>query len=290
MKKIAVFVVLALGCSLVAQAQDDSDKLLEKLLILQFAEEASLDSYTTAEFLTGYAEYRSAMDALEARQAEARTALEASLNSGNSSDIATKMRALMSADKAIFYAIQAGVSEASALLNTADVAKLYLAVSNMEAAKQEMRLKMCASAPESCPLAAAEEASVAAEASAKSPEEEVMAQVKALVADVVAGNADKLLDYVSEDFEHYQVGDKAALAMYLQMGKDMGYIDDFPQWVKDNDGKISLDDAEVELKDGEAIVYPIDASSAMGSVSVELVFKKDADGVWRISTADADGI
>lgn len=285
MKKVAVFLVLVLGVMVVAQAQSDSDKLLEKLLIVQFAEEAELDAYSMAEFLEGYAEYRSTMDMLEARQADARAALEAAIAAGNSSDIATKMRALMAADKAIFEAVQSGVSEASALLNAADVAKMYLMVSDLDATKQALRAQLAGPAPQAasgdCPVAAAP---------AMSPEEEVMAQVKAILADVLAGNADKLLDYVSEDFEHYQVGDKAALAGYLQMGKDMGYIDDFPQWVKDNDGKISLDDAEVELKDGEAIVYPIDASSAMGSVSVELVFKKDADGVWRIITADADGI
>jgi len=37
-------------------------------------------------------------------------------------------------------------------------------------------------------------------------------------------------------------------------------------------------------------VYPIDLSSSAGSISVELVFKKDKDSVWRVVTGNADGV
>ncbi len=304
MKRIAVFLVLALGMAFVAQGQSDSDVLLEKLLVLQFTEDAELDAYDLVEFLQGYAEYRVTMDGLEARQAEARSALEAAVASESSADIAAKMRALMAADKAILDAMQAAVSEASAVLSAADVAKLYLMVSNLDAAKQALRAQLATPCPTMpcismagadasavCAAAVAQACPVsAAAAPATSPEEEVMAQVKAIVADFLAANVDKMLDYISEDFEHYQVGDKKALADYIEMGKAMGYVDDFPQWVKDNDGEIILDNAEVKIKDGEAAVYPIDAVAAIGSVSVELVFKKDPDGVWRVVTAEVDGI
>lgn len=303
MKKIAVFVLLALGMAFVAQGQQgDSDVLLEKLLVLQFTEEAKLDAYDLAEFLQGYAEYRATMDGLQARQAEARSALEAAIASDNGADIATKMRALMAADKAILDAMQAAVSEASAVLSAADVAKLYLTVSNLDAAKQALRAKLTTPCPAMPCMSTAVPAAQAistvpdeavpplAVTPTMTEEEEVMAQVKALLADFMAAKVDKLLDYVSEDFEHHQVGDKKALADYLEMGKAMGYVDEFPQWVKDNDGEISLDNAEVKIKDGKATVYPIDAVAAIGSVSVELVFKKDPDGVWRVITAEVDGI
>ncbi len=303
MKRIAVFSVLVLGAVAAGWAQSDpSDVLLEKLLVLQFMEDARLDTYELAEFMQGYAEYRATMDALLAQQAEARSALETAIASENSTDIAMKMRALMAADKAVFEAAQAAVSGASAVLSAADVAKLYLIVSDLDAAKQALRAKLaapCLAMP--CMNMAAQTASGAgavsaagvsplAAAPAMTPEEEVMAQVKALVADFTAANVDKLLDYVSEEFEHYQVGDKKALADYLEMGKAMGYVDDFPQWVKDNEGEIILDKAEVKIKDGKASVYPIDAVAAIGSVTVELVFKKDPDGVWRVITAEVEGI
>lgn len=299
MKKLALCMALVLGFAVVAQAQCETDKLLEKVLILQFAEEAGVDAYDMADLLSGYAEYRTAMDSLEKAQADAKAALEAAIAAGNSSDISAKMNALMEADKALFDAKQEAVSQASALLSTADVAKLYLIVSDLPAAKKALVASL---SPKCCPMMAAAAPAAAAaapcaaapaavaEAPAATPEEEVMATVKEIVATILAGDADKLLGFVSEDFEHPEVGDKEAVKDYVEMGKEMGYLDDFPTWVKENDGEISIEDAEVEIKDGEATVYPIDASASMGAVSVELVLKKDADGKWRVITGDADGI
>ena len=294
MKKIAVCMALVLGFALVAQAQCANDKLLEKVLILKFADEAGVDAYDMADLLSGYAEYRGQMDSLEKAQADAKAALEAAIAAGNSSDISAKMNALMAADKAIFDARQEAVSQASALLSTANVAKLYLLVSDMPAAKKALRAELCpmgapcAAAP--APCAAAPAAVAEAPAPAAKPEDEVMATVKEIVAAILVGDTDKLLTLVSEDFEHPEVGDKEAVKDYVQMGKDMGYLDDVPKLIKENDGKISLEDAEVEIKNGEATVYPIDASASMGAVSVELVLKKEADGKWRVIGGDADGI
>ena len=41
--------------------------------------------------------------------------------------------------------------------------------------------------------------------------------------------------------------------------------------------------------DGTASVYPVDLSGAPGSISVELVMKKEGD-VWRIVTVNPDGM
>ena len=123
-----------------------------------------------------------------------------------------------------------------------------------------------------------------------SDEEQVMAQVQGLVDDVLAGNVDNILGYVSEDFSHYEVPSKQELADYIEMGKDMGYTDDIPAQIEEHNGEIDLEDAEVTLEEGTATVYPIYASADEGSITVELVFQKDPDGVWRITGADVEGV
>lgn len=123
------------------------------------------------------------------------------------------------------------------------------------------------------------------------PEELVMQQTQGLVADLLAGKADTILNYVSEDFYHPDVdGGKAKLAEYIEQGKQMGYVDQFPDLVKEHNAKVVLDNAKVTVNKETASVYPIEASANEGSVTVELQYKKDKDGVWRVSGANIEGI
>lgn len=123
-------------------------------------------------------------------------------------------------------------------------------------------------------------------------EEQVMMQTKAFVADVLAVNADNILNYVSEDFSHREVPNKARLAEYIQEARDKGQIEELPEMIKDYDGQIDLSEAVVTMdaENGTASVYPIDASASIGSVAAELIFKKDPDKVWRIVEVNIDGI
>lgn len=123
------------------------------------------------------------------------------------------------------------------------------------------------------------------------PEELVMQQTQGLIADLLAGKADVVLNYVSEDFSHPDVdGGKAGLANYIEQGKQMGYVDQFPQLVKEHNAKVVLDNAKVTVTKDTASIYPIQASANEGSVTVELQYKKDKDGVWRICGANIEGI
>ena len=121
-------------------------------------------------------------------------------------------------------------------------------------------------------------------------EELVLQQAQAFAADLVAGNVDKLLGYVSENFTHERVESKEVLANYIEMGKASGRIDDLPEKMKEEEAEVVFDDAEVTITDGTASVYPIEASSMRGSVTAELLFQKDSDGVWRISGLEVEGI
>ena len=294
MKKLVLCMTFVLGFAVVVQAQCETDKLLEKVLLVQFAEEADIDAYDMAEFLSGYAQYRDAMDAMEKNLADARSGLEAAIAAGDSAAISSKMRAMMAADKAIFDEKQSAVSEASALLDSTAAAKLALIVADLPKAKKALQDSLLPKAPCAVPAAAvdAPAADVAAVpvAATATPEEEVMAAVNDIIAAIKAGEVEKVLGFISEDFYQPQVGDKEAVKEYAKMGKDMGYLDDVPATIKQYEAELSLEDTEVELKDGEATVYPIDATTNQGSATVELVLKKEADGTWRIIGGDAYGI
>ena len=57
------------------------------------------------------------------------------------------------------------------------------------------------------------------------------------------------------------------------MAIDQGFLDD----VEVND-----EESEILIEGETATAGPIEYSSAMGSLMMELILKKDADGGWRI--------
>ena len=129
----------------------------------------------------------------------------------------------------------------------------------------------------------------------KSPEELAMQRSQDLINVIFAGEVDKVLDFISEDFTHYEVPDKATIADYIKMGKDMGYvgtIEDNKKQLTDRGMKIGLENAKAtaDKEKGTVTVYPIDASADMGSVTIEFTWKLDKDGVYRIVGADVEGI
>ena len=92
---------------------------------------------------------------------------------------------------------------------------------------------------------------------------------------------DLLMSTFSDDFYHPEVGGKEEGRDLLQMAIDAGYADD---------GQVYLDDMEITMKDdGTAVVYPIDLSGPPGSISVELILKKEAAG-WTIIEVHPDGV
>lgn len=92
---------------------------------------------------------------------------------------------------------------------------------------------------------------------------------------------DGIMNTFSDDFYHPEVGGKEEGKEMLQMALDAGYADN---------GEVFIDDMEIELKDdGTATVYPIDLSADPGSISIELLVKKEAAG-WRILEVRPDGM
>ncbi len=104
-------------------------------------------------------------------------------------------------------------------------------------------------------------------------------------------NLDLLMTTFADDFEHPEVGGKEEARQMLQMGLESGYADE---------GKVDLSNMELKIdkEKGTATAYPIDLSSAAGSVSVELVLNKyevtNEKGkkvpAWLIKTVNVDGL
>lgn len=112
-------------------------------------------------------------------------------------------------------------------------------------------------------------------------EEMIMAQLETLKAAVLAHDVDKAMAVLSEDFYHPEVGDKEAIRDITQMGIDGGYIDDSAE------GDFSR--TEVTIEEDTATAAPVTGSGAIGSLSVEITFKKEG-GVWLITGGDAYGM
>lgn len=124
-------------------------------------------------------------------------------------------------------------------------------------------------------------AGCATSGSKMSDEDMIKATVGKMKTALEALDIDMLMETFSEDFYHPEVGNKAEGREMLQMGIDAGYADD---------GEVFIDDMEITMNDdGTASVYPIDLSGPPGSISVELVLKKEADG-WYIVTVNPDGM
>lgn len=103
-----------------------------------------------------------------------------------------------------------------------------------------------------------------------SNEDQIKGQIKGLEAALKAKDVKKALTYVADDFNQPDLGDRSKLEEFIQMGIDMGYTDD---------GVLDLTNTKIEVKGDKATAGPIDASSAAGSVTVQVEFKK-ANGKW----------
>jgi hypothetical protein len=116
---------------------------------------------------------------------------------------------------------------------------------------------------------------------APDPEELVAAALESFKVGMETQNVEKVLAYVSDDFEHYEWGDKDTLGMFLEDTMAQGDLDD---------AEITFDDAEYTMEEGAIVVYPVELIAVFGSATIEFTLKKDADGVYRVSTMEVEGV
>jgi len=108
-------------------------------------------------------------------------------------------------------------------------------------------------------------------------DEEILAQLtEECIAATIAKDLDKLMAYYSDDFSHYEFGDKAGLKEFMEGAKDMGYLDDL---------EVDLEQAETTIEGDTATIYPVEISGAFGSTEIEFTSKKEGD-TWKIVGMD----
>ena len=127
-------------------------------------------------------------------------------------------------------------------------------------------------------------AAAAAPAAAADPKTALLDGIKNILAAAKKEDLDSVMSYVSDSFEHPQLGDKAALKEFLQGAVDMGYIEMYA-----DDTTVSTEDVEFEQDGEELIIYPVDVEGPWGSATLEFVAKLEA-GAWKIIGVDASGI
>ncbi len=94
-------------------------------------------------------------------------------------------------------------------------------------------------------------------------------------------DVEKILSFISDEFEHYEWGDKETLGMFLEDTMAQGDLDD---------AEVSYDDAEYTMEEGAIVIYPVEMVAVFGSATIEFTLKKDADGVYRVSTMEVEGV
>ena len=112
-----------------------------------------------------------------------------------------------------------------------------------------------------------------------SDEELVMDVINAWAATLPEQDMEKAMTYYSEDFEHYEYGDKEGLEDFLEDAAAMGYLDD---------AETNLDEVEIEIEENTATVYPIELTAAFGSGTIELTLTKEASGKWMITGMEVE--
>lgn len=121
-------------------------------------------------------------------------------------------------------------------------------------------------------------------ATMKGPTDEEMIQTTlSTVKTALEGKDVKLLmTTFTKDYADPRVGDRATIEKILSENINSSYTEN---------GKVTMEDMKLTFSDDKKSVkvYPIDLSSVMGAVSVEIVLAKTEEG-WLISGVNPDGV
>lgn len=239
--------------------------------LLDAAAELGLDDAQTVQLYQAYQAARGNMASAREARAAAQKALREALDAGAAdADVSAKLDALRKADVAVAQLQQTGPLAVAAGLTPSQQARVYLALTPGGGADRAGRGGRAAAAPEAAP-AAAPEVPLA---------KQVEAMVNAWVAAAKAQDIEAMMAPFADKFYNSQLGDKAGARAFLQNAMDMGYLDGV---------EVSMEDAEVEIEDGKASMYPIDVDGAFGSITIEFIAEQ-VDGAWKLVGMDISGI
>jgi len=94
-------------------------------------------------------------------------------------------------------------------------------------------------------------------------------------------DTDKIALALSDDFDHYEFGDKDTMISFLSDTFSGGDLDGT---------EIDFSGIEVEIDGDEATAYPAELMASFGTLTIEFAFKKEDDGMWRVTTIEVEGL
>ena len=121
---------------------------------------------------------------------------------------------------------------------------------------------------------------VDAKAPQESPTDGAMKTIKAYVKAAEEGDIDALIACFSDDFDHYELGDKAGLRAFIEGVEAEGMLEDITG---------NTDDAEAEVDGDTVTVYPVELEGIFGTVTYEFELKMEG-GAWKIVGFDMQGV
>jgi hypothetical protein len=114
----------------------------------------------------------------------------------------------------------------------------------------------------------------------ESPADGAMKTVAAYVKAAESAELETLMNLISDEFSHYEVGDKAGYRSFLEQVKGDGMLEDI---------KGNLADAKAEVKGDTVTVYPVELEGLFGTVTMEFELKKSGPD-WKIVGLDMTGV
>ncbi|GMW01808.1 MAG: hypothetical protein AMXMBFR84_29450 [Candidatus Hydrogenedentota bacterium] len=113
------------------------------------------------------------------------------------------------------------------------------------------------------------------------PEEAIKAQLEAFKLGMESKDVTKLDPAISANFKHYEWGDKAGLIGFLDSTMKDGSLDN---------AEIDLEFVEIAVEGETATAYPVELAASFGSATIKFTFAHEADGQWRATEVDVQGI
>lgn len=95
---------------------------------------------------------------------------------------------------------------------------------------------------------------------------------------LVAHDIDKVMSHFSEDFSHYEYGDREGMRAFLEDSVDTGYLDD---------AELNLDRTVVSVEDDVATVSGIELDAAFGYATIWVKLNEGA-GAWKVTSLDVN--
>ena len=121
---------------------------------------------------------------------------------------------------------------------------------------------------------------VDAKAPQSSPTEGALETVAAYVKATESGDIDAAMACFSENFDHYELGDKEGLRQFFEGAESEGMLEDISG---------NTEDAEAELDGDTVTVYPVELEGLFGTVTFEFELKAE-NGAWKIVSLDMTGV